>query len=277
MKNLKNTFAINKILLITAIFAAVWSINNIIAQDGTKKSLRYVENEAFGFGEKLNYSVGYKFITAGTGHFHIQPEPVMRNGRKSYDIRFQVKSLESLDWLYFVRDQYRTVVDVAGIFPWEFEQRIREGGYKRDTKAYFDQINNTAQTSKKVINTPEYVHDIVSAFFYVRTLNLSKIPKDSVLFLSNFVDDTTYTIGVKIRGKETIKVDAGTFRCIVIEPLVAQGGLFKSEGTILVWLSDDDRKIPVKVATKIPIGYVEAKLTSYSGLRGSLDAKLKDK
>jgi hypothetical protein len=69
-------------------------------------------------------------------------------------------------------------------------------------------------------------------------------------------------------------VDAGTFKCIVIEPMVTEGGLFKSEGNILVWLSDDDRKIPVKVATKIPIGYVEAKLTRYSGLRGPLKAKL---
>ncbi|MBX3042312.1 MAG: DUF3108 domain-containing protein [Candidatus Kapabacteria bacterium] len=242
--------------------------------DVSKKTFRYVPNEAFGFGEKLNYSVGYKFITAGTGHFHIQPEPVYRNGRKCYDVRFMVKSLESLDWLYMVRDQYRTILDVNGIFPWEFEQKIREGGYKRDAKAYFDQANNTAKTNKKTIFTPEYVHDIVSAFFYVRTLDIGNFPKDSTFFMPNFVDDTTYTLGVKIRGKQTVKVDAGEFNCIVIEPLVVQGGLFKADGTILVWVSDDERKIPVKVATKIPIGYVEAKLTSYSGLRGKLDSKI---
>lgn len=247
----------------------------LISQDSKKKSFRYTPNEAFGFGEKLEYDVGYKFIVAGKGSFHIQPEPILRNGRKCYDVRFQVKSLESLDWLYRVRDQYRTVLDVAGIFPWEFEQRIREGGYKRDAKAFFDQENQIATTGKKTLSTPEYVHDIVSAFFYVRTLDIGKFPKDTVFYLSNFVDDTTYTLGVKIRGKEVTKVDAGTFKCVVIEPLVVQGGLFKSEGNILVWVTDDDRKIPVKVASKIPIGYVEAKLTSYSGLRGSLDSKIK--
>lgn len=252
-------------------------VEKIEAQDSKKSTFRYIHNEAFGFGEKLEYSVGYKFITAGTGSFHIQPQPVIRNGRKSYDIRFQVKSFESLDWLYKVRDQYRTVLDVAGIFPWEFEQRVREGGYKRDAKAYFDQEYCLAQSGDKKIKIPEYTHDILSAFFYVRTLDIGKFPKDTIFYLPNFVDDTTFTIGVKIRGKETIKVDAGTFKCIVIEPLVAQGGLFKSDGTILVWVSDDDRKIPVKVATKIPIGYVEAKLTGYSGLRGDLDSKLNEK
>lgn len=246
----------------------------VTAQDSSQGVLRYVPNDAFGFGEKLDYSVGYKFITAGTGQFHILPEPVYRNGRKCYDVRFQVKSLESLDWLYRVRDQYRTVLDVAGIFPWEFEQRIREGGYKRDAKAYFDQTTNQAKLKNKSISIPEFVHDIVSAFFYVRTLDIGNFPKDSTFFMPNFVDDTTYTLGVKIRGKETVKVEAGTFKCTVIEPLVMQGGLFKSEGTILIWVSDDARKIPVKVATKIPIGYVEAKLTGYSGLRGKLDSKV---
>lgn len=261
------------LLMVTLLFIGQ-SNNTITAQDSSKKVFRYVPNEAFGFGEKLDYSVGYKFITAGTGHFHIQPEPVIRNGRKCYDVRFMVKSLESLDWLYRVRDQYRTVLDVAGIFPWEFEQRIREGNYRRDRKAFFDQENQTAKVKNKTYPTSEYVHDVVSAFYYVRTLDIGKFPKDSVFSLPNFVDDSTYTLAVKIRGRETIKVDAGTFRCVVIEPMVVEGGLFKSEGTILIWVSDDERKIPVKVATKIPIGFVEAKLTKYSGLRGSLDSRL---
>ncbi|MFN3306874.1 MAG: DUF3108 domain-containing protein, partial [Candidatus Kapaibacteriota bacterium] len=53
-----------------------------------------------------------------------------------------------------------------------------------------------------------------------------------------------------------------------------EGGLFKSEGSIYIWLTDDDRKMPVKVATKILIGYVTAELVSYRGLRGPLNSKL---
>ena len=260
------------------VFALVVFLNlkNTNAQYQKKKELRYVPNDAFGYGEQLEYKVGYKFITAGTGYFHIQPNPVVINGRNSYDIRFQVSSLQSLEWLYKVRDQYRTVLDVAGIFPWEFEQHVREGGYKRDFKAYFDQYYNAAKTKDTTYVVPDYVHDIVSAFFYVRTMNIGSMRKDSVFYLSNFFDNSTYSLGIRIKGKDVIEVEAGKFRCIVIEPMVLEGGLFKSEGSIYVWLSDDDRKIPVKVATKIPIGFVEAKLTSYSGLRGPLKSKIED-
>jgi hypothetical protein len=164
---------------------------------------------------------------------------------------------------------------VNGIFPWEFNQRVREGNYKRDSKAVFDQVNHKAYVDKDSYDIPEYVHDIISAFYYVRTLDLSGMKKGSIIYLKNFFKDTTYTLGVKVQGKNVCEVDAGTFNCILVEPLISQGGLFQSEGSIYIWLTDDERKMPVKVATKIPIGYVEAKLTSFKGLRGPLKSKIK--
>jgi len=244
-------------------------------QDVQKHKFRKVKNEAFTYGELLEYEVNYSFITAGKGSFYILPKKLDKFGRECYDIRFQVRSLESLEWIYKVRDSYRTVLDAEGIFPWEFEQHIREGNYKRDFFAYFDQVNNQAYTKKKIFFTPEYVHDIVSAFFYARTKDLHKMRKGEVFYLNNFFDDTTYTLGVKMRGRQTVEVKAGKFDCLVIEPLVVEGGLFKSEGSILIWLTNDKRKIPVKVATKILIGYVNAELVKYKGLAGPLDGKLK--
>ncbi len=265
-------------LSVAIIFTLITILDNqvknlLVAQQQTK-TFRYVPNEAFGYNERLNYKVGYKFITAGTGYFHIQPNPVYRNGRECCDVRFEVRSLPSLEMLYRVRDRYRTVLDVAGIFPWEFEQSIREGNYKRDARAVFDQVNNIATVKDKQYKVPEYVHDIVSAFYYTRTLDLRSMNDGHVFYLKQFFKDTTYTLGVKIHRRETIDVEAGKFRCIVIEPLVVKGGLFKSDGSIFIWLSDDERKIPVKVATRILIGFVSADLVSYSGTRGPVSAKL---
>ncbi|MFC2130651.1 DUF3108 domain-containing protein [Bacteroidota bacterium] len=277
---------LNKVIL-SSIFTAIAFIcfctiilfsEEPIEKNNEELDFRYIPNEAYGFGEKLEYKVGYKFITAGTGFFHIRPKPLTMKGRTCYDVRFQVRSLSSLEWLYKVRDTYRTVVDVHGIFPWHFEQHIREGNYKRDFKASFDQVNNYATTEykgkKKKYKVAPYIHDIVSAFFYVRTLDLGSMPKDTIFYLKNFFKDTTYSLGVKVLGKQIVEVEAGKFRCVLVEPLVVEGGLFKSEGHIYIWLTDDDRKIPVKVGTKILIGFVGAELTKYSGIRGSIDAKI---
>lgn len=251
------------------------NIKESIANNNKSKNFRYVQNEAYGFGEKLEYKVGHKLMTVGTGYFYIQPNPIYKYGRPCYDIRFEVKSLPSLEWLYKVQDQYRTALDVGGIFPWEFEQIIREGKYRRHSTAVFNPFNNTATVKNKTYYTPEYVHDIVSAFFYVRTMNLSAMKNGTTFYVKHFFDDTTMTLGVKVHRRETVEVDAGKFKCIVIEPLVVKGGLFKSEGNIFIWLTDDERKIPVKVATKILIGYVGAELVRYSGVRGPVDARIK--
>ncbi len=279
---MKKLFKINKYVIFSITTFIVLSgitffdayLETSLATVNTAQELRFVKNEAFGYNERLEYKVGYKFITAGTGFFHIQPNPEYRNRRECYDVRFEVKSLSSLEFLYKVRDKYRTLLDAGGIFPWEFEQNVREGSYKKNAKAVFDQINNTATVKNKVYQVPDYVHDIVSAFYYVRTMDLQSYKNGSTFYLQNFYQDTTVSLGIRVLKRETIEVEAGKFRCIIIEPLVTAGGLFKNEGSIYIWLTDDDRKIPVKVATRILIGFVGADLTKYSGLRGPVDAKI---
>ena len=80
---------------------------------------------------------------------------------------------------------------------------------------------------------------------------------------------------MKFLGRQRIEVDAGTFDCIIIEPLMKEGGLFKSEGRVVIWLTDDDRKIPVKVSTRVVIGSIDAELREYSGVLGSIPSKVK--
>lgn len=240
-----------------------------------QQALRTIPNEAFGLGEKLEYKVGYQFVKAGDAYFHVQPKSFMFKGRPCYDIRFEVRSLKSLDWLYKVQDIYRTLVDIDGIYPYYFEQKIREGGYRKDAKAQFDHQAKRAYVDDKSYHFPAFTHDIVSAFYFVRTMDLSSKKKGEVVQLKNFVDDSTYTLGVRIHGKQTVSVQAGTFNCVLVEPMVTKGGLFKSEGKILLWLTDDDRKVPVKVSTKVLIGAIEAELTNFSGTRGPIKAKIK--
>jgi len=238
-------------------------------------NFRYVRNDAFGYGEKFEYDVQYGFIKAGEGTIQIMQKPLNIKGREAFDVRFEARSLKSLEFLYKVKDRYRTALDVQGIFPWVFEQSIREGGYKHDSKAFFDQLGHRAYANKKSYPIPEYVHDVISAFYYVRTLDLGNMNKGSVISMQNFWKDSTFTLGVKIHGKTTVEVPAGKFRCVIVEPVDLQGGLFRNIGSIYIYLTDDERKMPVKVATKILIGEVTAEMTKYSGLRGPLNSIIK--
>jgi hypothetical protein len=226
---------------------------------------RKVENNAFKVGERLTYDVKYGFVTAGIATFHI-PRIKKISGREAYQVTFDVNTVPSFDWMYKVRDHYETYIDIEGLFPWRFEQHIREGGYSRDFSAFFDQRKGKAKTSEGEYTIPQYVNDIVSAFYLARTFDYSKMKVNERIHLKNFYKDKVYDLDVKYLGKETIEVAAGKFSCIIVEPLVQEGGLFKSEGNILIWLTDDKLKMPVKVKTKVVVGSIDAELTKYEGL-----------
>lgn len=262
IKNLLNYVPFSLLIIILSSF-------NLHAQ---KSEFRTVKNNAFKVGEKLTFDVKYGFVTAGIAEYSI-PKISRLAGRDVYNVVFRVNSVPTFDAFYKVRDRYETYIDVAGIFPWRFEQHIREGKYSRDFSAFFDHRKGQAKTSEGTYEIPLYVNDIVSAFYYARTLDYSKMKEGDKILLENFYKDKVYPLEVVFRGKERVSVAAGSFDCIILEPIVQEGGLFKSEGNIVVWLSDDELKIPVKVKTKVLVGSIDAELTAYEGLAGNLKSK----
>lgn len=271
-----------KLTLILFIFLLSFKISSSQDSASTKFEFRKVPQNAFKNGEKLTFEINFGFVTAGEAVMEIDPVFQIVNGRKCHDIRFYVNSTSSFDWVYKVKDFYRTYVDMEGLFPWRFEQHIKEGTYQRDFEAIFDQQNLKAKTytgekePKKFegeFNIPRYVQDAMSAFYFGRTIDYSKMNVNDEMILQNFYKDETFPLRIKYLGKETIEVPAGEFRCVKVEPLVQEGGLFKSEGSIVIWMTDDDRKMPVKVKTKVLIGSIDADLSNYSGLAGPLNSK----
>lgn len=256
--------------VVIVLFFLFFGVSHIITAGDNE--FRKVDNDAFKVGEKLTFDVKYGFVTAGVATMEI-PRLKKISGRQAYHITFNVNSVPSFDWFYKVRDRYETYLDEEGLFPWRFEQHIREGGYSRDFSAFFDHKKGVAKTSEGQYTIPKYVNDIVSAFYLARTFDYTKMKKGDRIKLENFYKDKVYPLDVVYHGKEKISVSAGTFNCFVVEPLVQEGGLFKTEGNILVYLSDDALKIPVMVKTKVIIGSINAELTNYEGLAGKLSSK----
>jgi hypothetical protein len=239
-----------------------------------KETTRSLPNTAFDVGERLVFDISYGFVTAGQAVMVI-PGYKYVAGKKSYEINTYAVSTEAFDNIFKVRDKYSTFVDVDGIFPHRFEQHVHEGKYSRDYEAFFDQEEKTAETEDGTkYKIPEYVHDILSAFYYIRVLDLTKYHKGDKISLQNFYDGKTHPLDVMVLGRQRVEVEAGTFDCIVVEPMVVEGGLFKNEGSIRIWLTNDANKMPVKVSTRVIVGSIDITLTKYQGLKNPVTAKV---
>ena len=84
------------------------------------------------------------------------------------------------------------------------------------------------------------------------------------IYVDNFTDGKQYSLEVRVLRREKISVTAGTFDCIVVEPLLQTVGVFKHEGKLTVWLTDDRLRMPVLMKSKILVGSVSAELTKYT-------------
>ncbi|MBL0331412.1 MAG: DUF3108 domain-containing protein [Chlorobiota bacterium] len=235
--------------------------------------MRVTTNTSFGLGEKLVFDLGYKFITAGKTIISIAPQTTVVAKRPCYNVKFETRTNPTMDKLFKVRDLYQTYIDTSGIFPWRFEQTVREGSYSRDFSAILDHKNKIAKTTEGSFSVPQYVQDVLSAFFYTRIIDLKKMKKGQSFMLYNFFGKQHYDLKVRMLGTEIVDVPAGKFECYVIEPMVVEGGLFKADGKILIYLTADEAKMPVKVSTKVIIGSIDGSLTSYSGVRGKISSK----
>ena len=239
---------------------------------------RTVKNSSFGRGEKLNFKVYYHSlvtgnVTAGYGTLEITQDNRKFNNRDTYHIVATGKSSGFFNLFFKVDDRFESYVDEDGIYPWLFTRRTREGGYKKDDEVNFNQLRGSAISRKKVTHIPINVQDIISSFFFARTLDGNSIKPGDVINLPFFLDDSVYYSKVKFFGRETIKTSMGKVKCLKLKPLLAKGAVFKEDYPMTLWVSDDANKIPILAESAVIVGSVRMELISYSGLLNPFSSK----
>ena len=225
------------------------------------KFKRVVPNRAFGVGERLEFSVGYGVIKAGTAVMEIA-DIVKLNGKKCYHIVSTARSNKFFSVFFKVDDKVESFMDVYGLYSWRYDKHLREGKFRADVSMVFDQENHLAiyNEGKDTFEVAEYAQDVLSAFYFVRTQKLS-VGKS--IFVANHTDKKNYPLEVKVLRKERVKVQAGEFDCLVVEPILQTPGIFEHKGSLTVWLTDDEVKMPVLMKSKVVIGSISTELINY--------------
>jgi len=213
----------------------------------------------FGVGEKLVFSVQYGLVTAGEATLEVRNLATI-GGRPCYRIVSDARTNDFFSKFFAVRDRYESYMDTTSLYSLRYEKHLREGKYKKDDAVDFDQVAHRAVYKDKTVPIPPRTQDVLSAMYYVRTLPL-KVGQS--ISLANHTDGKNYPLIVRVLGKEHVKVDAGEFDCIIVEPILRGPGVFTQQGRLTVWLTDDRRRMPVLMKSKVVIGHVAAILKSY--------------
>ncbi|MDR0307716.1 MAG: DUF3108 domain-containing protein [Chitinispirillales bacterium] len=242
--------------------AFIDSIKNEHLSAKTARSSHYIEKELLSQSETLIYEVQWGPIKAG--YLILSASPRSPNGQ----IRLGAKLLSNnyVSSIFKIRDYIISWVDAKELYPLFFEQHTREGKYKKDEYVIYDTMGERiiagGKKSLKEIKAPPFTHDFISALYYTRSMELK--PGDTFT-INTFVDYKIYPIKLKVKSKETVKVNAGKFKCVLIEPkLVGDGDRLNKHDKLEIWISDDEHRVPVMAKSKVKVGSVTAKLVRIS-------------
>jgi len=247
-----------KITIITVL--VLFMMNPIYGQ------LRKVENNAFKKGEQLVYRLHYGFIDAGEAVLEVKDEEKKYGERSALHVVGVAQSKGAFDWFFKVRDRYESYIDEESVCPWVFVRRVDEGGYKINQNYVFNPYKKTVNADGKPFNTSQYAQDMISSFYYARTIDFSNAKPGDIFSFDAFVDNEIYPLKIKYVGKETIKTDIGYVKCIKFHPVVQKGRVFKHEEDLTAWITDDKNHIPIRAEADILVGSIKMDLKSYKGL-----------
>ena len=175
-------------------------------------------------GEELNYLIHYGLIDAGTAKLEVRDPKRKVQGRDLIHVVGTGRSKGAFDWFFKVRDRYESYLDKEGVFPWLFIRRIHEGGYEKEQDYKFYQNKQKVLDGKgRTFDAPFGVQDMLSAFYYARTLDFTKLQLNDTVQVMSFVDEEVYPLRIKFAGRETIKIRSGKYRCLKFNTIVQEG------------------------------------------------------
>jgi hypothetical protein len=231
---------------------------------------------AFNPGEDLLFRIRWGAVVGGYSTLTV-PEVQMKDGQLAYHIVSEARSTAFVDTFYKVRDKNEAWLDMNTPRSLGYAKQLREGKYRVEESVQFDQANNRyhltehrldRQTRESKEGTiPPNVFDILSSFYYVRGMALEVGKTISIDVHSG---DKTWPLLVTVLKKERIKVKAGKFDTYLLEPQLREAGLFMHKGKKLqVWVTADERHMPVQMRADIVIGSITAELVkAREGLAG---------
>ncbi len=222
-------------------------------------------------GEKLTFELRWSFIKAGEATLEVMPIETF-NGISAYHFVMTAQSIPAIDLIYKVRDRIDAYTDIGVNRSLLYKKKQKEGRSIRDITLTFDWEKKEVQyTNFKEVLTPisikDGTFDPLSAFYFTRLMDL----KEKMVIERPITDGKKNVIGkVSVVRREKIKIGENIYDTYLLEPEMREvSGVFeKSKGAKLqVWVSADERKIPVRVKSKVAVGSFIGELISAEGVK----------
>jgi hypothetical protein len=258
-------FLILKILkenILLILYLALWASSGLLFAPTTSVAKVTVDASPPVNDETFQYRLTWNGIRAGTAWLGIKKEG------SQIKIFSKVRSADFISLFYEVNDVVESILEpVDGLYPGRphyYRIKLKEGRHRRDKEVVFNAktalYRDNIKKETKEFPIPDVVFDPLSAFFSVR---FSHLEVGRSIFITVFDSKKVWDVEVQVLKKETVELKKGPVNTILIKPLMQSEGIFYRKGEIFIWLTDDERRLPVMLKTKVLIGSVVAEIEDF--------------
>ena len=232
-------------------------------------------------GEKLTFELRWTIIPAGESTLEVLPMKTI-GGINAYHFVLTAESNAFVDIFYKVRDKIDAFVNTDVTHSILYKKNQHEGNTRRNIVVTFDWLKKKAQYAnfnekKPPIDILPGSFDPLSAFYFIRLVDF----KGKSTIERPVTDGKECIIGrLSIIKRETIHLKIGTYDTYLIEPEIKHiGGVFEKSknAKIQLWVTADERKIPIKIKSKVVVGSFVGELVSATGLKDISSEKINGK
>ena len=226
-----------------------------------------VSEPVFKAGEELSYKLKYGFFTGAVANLKVEESGIKFEGRPAYHIVADGSTAGSIDFFFKVRNRYETYIDQNTLLPYFYTENRHEGSYKHTDKVTFDHQSEEITADKGVFPFKGKVFDFLSAYYFSRSIDISRLHVGDRYDLKYFLEDGVHTLNITYAGKEKVSSVFGQFNCLKFNPTIIPGRVFRNNSKLYLWITDDDNRIPVKAHVELIVGSVTMDLTSAKDLK----------
>jgi hypothetical protein len=214
----------------------------------------------FTAGERFTYRLTCLGMEAGIGYLEIGESSVI-GGVDCFHFINRIESTGIFSNFFYVRDRIDAYAGRDDLLTRLYKKSETEGKNSDSYTMIFDQANNTVTREDSTIRVLPNTRDELTTFYYLRTLDL--VP-GQVFDLPNTDGNQVRTLRITVGKKETINTPAGSFPAIQVSVDMANAAsIFSGKVQAKLWLSDDARRMVIRLETSLAVGSLAADLVEY--------------
>lgn len=235
----------------------------LAASIGIHVSASAAAEAPFGNGERLVYELSWYNLVGGTASLDV--EEADHDGMPIFRVVSVAKSNAFVSLFFPVEDRIESLIDRETLAAVRLDVKQRQGNRRRERVTLFDQVRHTATVIKngerKVFDIPPSVQDSLSGLYYFRSLPPIRVGETVTIDVHE--SNKNWRLGIVGLNRERVRTGVGEFDAIRVRAQVEFEGVFLDRGDVYIWFTNDARRLPVRMESKIKIGRISANLVEY--------------